>query len=90
MLLNNHTTMKSQLPLHLLLLLHTTTTQALLPWDAPSETDLRAPCPLLNSLANHYFLPHDGANISVEVLVNISLPFPPSFPIVDTQHTSTY
>lgn len=39
-------------------------------WAAPGATDLRAPCPLLNSLANHGFLPHNGANISVADLLN--------------------
>lgn len=29
----------------------------------------RAPCPLLNSLANHGYLPHDGRNISVDALI---------------------
>jgi len=27
---------------------------------APSSTDLRGPCPGLNAMANHNFLPHDG------------------------------
>ena len=26
----------------------------------PSDTDLRGPCPGLNALANHNYLPHDG------------------------------
>lgn len=38
-------------------------------WTAPSSTDLRSPCPLLNSLANHGFLPHNGADISVDTLL---------------------
>lgn len=29
-------------------------------WKAPSETDQRGPCPGLNSLANHGYLPHNG------------------------------
>lgn len=39
-------------------------------WTAPTATDLRSPCPLLNSLANHGYLPHTGANISVPVLLD--------------------
>jgi hypothetical protein len=29
-------------------------------WQAPSETDQRGPCPGLNALANHGYLPHNG------------------------------
>ncbi|KAK6442644.1 hypothetical protein LTR95_001123 [Oleoguttula sp. CCFEE 5521] len=29
-------------------------------WVAPSGNDLRGPCPGLNAMANHNFLPHDG------------------------------
>ncbi|KAF1970682.1 Cloroperoxidase, partial [Bimuria novae-zelandiae CBS 107.79] len=39
-------------------------------WRAPSKDDSRGPCPLLNSLANHGFLPHNGKHISVPALVN--------------------
>lgn len=39
-------------------------------WTAPTPTDLRSPCPLLNTLANHGFLPHTGANISVPALLD--------------------
>lgn len=39
-------------------------------WTAPTATDLRSPCPLLNSLANHGYLPHNGANISVSALLD--------------------
>jgi hypothetical protein len=31
-------------------------------WHAPVRGDLRSPCPGLNSLANHGFLPRDGRN----------------------------
>lgn len=29
-----------------------------------SPSDLRSPCPMINALANHGYLPHDGRNIS--------------------------
>ncbi|KAL2258398.1 hypothetical protein VTK26DRAFT_8312 [Humicola hyalothermophila] len=32
-------------------------------WYPPGPYDVRAPCPMLNTLANHGFLPHDGKNI---------------------------
>jgi hypothetical protein len=31
-------------------------------WRAPVPGDLRSPCPALNALANHGFLPRDGRN----------------------------
>lgn len=31
-------------------------------WRAPAADDLRSPCPVLNALANHGFLPRDGRN----------------------------
>lgn len=39
-------------------------------WRPPTLLDRRGPCPMLNSLANHGFLPRNGLNISVEDLVN--------------------
>ncbi|KAF7556331.1 heme-thiolate peroxidase [Cylindrodendrum hubeiense] len=33
-------------------------------WAAPKEGEVRSPCPMLNVLANHGFLPRDGKNIS--------------------------
>ncbi|KAK5987676.1 Chloroperoxidase-like protein [Cladobotryum mycophilum] len=36
------------------------------PWIAPGPNDSRGPCPMLNTLANHGYLPHDGKNISVQ------------------------
>lgn len=30
---------------------------------------VRGPCPMMNTLANHGFLPHDGRNITRETLV---------------------
>ncbi|GJC87646.1 putative sterigmatocystin biosynthesis peroxidase stcC [Colletotrichum liriopes] len=38
-------------------------------WRAPGGNDRRAPCPLLNSLANHGYLPRNGQNISVDALI---------------------
>jgi len=52
------------------------------PYIAPGGADSRAPCPGLNTLANHGFLPHDGKEISVWQLMkglrqcyNISIPY---------------
>ncbi|KAI1847523.1 hypothetical protein JX265_000773 [Neoarthrinium moseri] len=36
------------------------------PWHPPGSSDVRAPCPMLNSLANHGYLPHDGKDITLE------------------------
>ncbi|KAK1246486.1 hypothetical protein MKX08_000288 [Trichoderma sp. CBMAI-0020] len=33
-------------------------------WQPPGPEDSRGPCPALNSLANHGFLPHSGKNIT--------------------------
>ncbi|RYP04699.1 hypothetical protein DL765_010098 [Monosporascus sp. GIB2] len=33
-------------------------------WRAPRAGDVRSPCPMLNVLANHGYLPRDGKNIS--------------------------
>jgi len=33
-------------------------------WHAPKHNDVRSPCPMLNVLANHGFLPRDGKNIT--------------------------
>ncbi|KAG4422121.1 hypothetical protein IFR04_004748 [Cadophora malorum] len=38
-------------------------------WVAPTATDRRSPCPMVNSLANHGFLPRDGMNISLADLI---------------------
>jgi hypothetical protein len=35
----------------------------------PLDSDIRGPCPGLNSLANHGFLPRDGKNIHVTDIV---------------------
>ncbi|KAJ8065653.1 hypothetical protein OCU04_006325 [Sclerotinia nivalis] len=33
-------------------------------WIAPTATDFRGPCPMMNTLANHGFLPRDGRNLT--------------------------
>ncbi|CAL3968928.1 hypothetical protein PZA11_004882 [Diplocarpon coronariae] len=38
-------------------------------WAAPTVTDLRSPCPMLNTLANHDYIARDGRNISIDDLV---------------------
>lgn len=40
-------------------------------WSRPEPGDVRAPCPCLNSLANHGFLPHDGKNITLPMLLEV-------------------
>ncbi|KAL7953144.1 Chloroperoxidase [Trichoderma compactum] len=40
--------------------------EGLRPWEAPGPNDLRSPCPMLNTLANHGYLPHNGRNISAQ------------------------
>ncbi|KAE8384144.1 Chloroperoxidase [Aspergillus alliaceus] len=35
-----------------------------LPWTPPGPNDVRSPCPVLNALANHDVLQHDGKDIS--------------------------
>ncbi|KAK6222453.1 hypothetical protein QIS74_04155 [Colletotrichum tabaci] len=36
-------------------------------WHPPGPGDVRCPCPMLNALANHDFLPADGRGISLEI-----------------------
>jgi len=38
-------------------------------WQKPAEGDVRSPCPALNTLANHGYLPHDGKNISRHTMI---------------------
>ncbi|CAG8835038.1 22518_t:CDS:2, partial [Racocetra persica] len=33
-------------------------------WQAPGPDDKRSPCPALNTLANHGYLPRGGENIT--------------------------
>ncbi|KAI9375899.1 Chloroperoxidase [Aspergillus egyptiacus] len=37
-------------------------------WVAPGPGDSRGPCPGLNTLANHGYLPHDGKGITLDIL----------------------
>ncbi|KAI8627963.1 Cloroperoxidase [Xylariaceae sp. FL1651] len=39
---------------------------AIKPYVKPKSSDSRSPCPLLNTLANHGYLPHDGRNITAQ------------------------
>ncbi|KAI9711967.1 MAG: hypothetical protein M1828_001766 [Chrysothrix sp. TS-e1954] len=38
-------------------------------WQAPGPNDVRSPCPGLNTLANHGFIPHNGKNNTLPVLI---------------------
>ncbi|KAJ7254570.1 Cloroperoxidase [Mycena rebaudengoi] len=42
-------------------------------WVAPKSTDSRSPCPGLNTLANHGYLPHNGRNISIPMIMDAVL-----------------
>ncbi|KAJ7574636.1 Cloroperoxidase [Mycena floridula] len=42
-------------------------------WQAPKATDLRSPCPGLNTLANHGILPRNGRGLTVKNLVDASI-----------------
>ncbi|KAJ7432419.1 Chloroperoxidase [Mycena galericulata] len=39
-------------------------------WIEPTATDVRSPCPGLNTLANHGYLPRTGKNISIPMILN--------------------
>lgn len=39
------------------------------PFVPPGPGDVRSPCPALNNLANHGFLPHSGKGITVPQFV---------------------
>ncbi|KAM4056982.1 peroxidase, family 2 domain-containing protein [Hirsutella rhossiliensis] len=41
----------------------------------PGPNDSRSPCPALNALANHGFLPHDGKNLGIGQIVIFILTF---------------
>ncbi|KZT38110.1 Cloroperoxidase [Sistotremastrum suecicum HHB10207 ss-3] len=52
------------------------------PFVPPGPTDSRSPCPALNVLANHNYIPHNGLDISplqliraLQTVYNASLPF---------------
>ncbi|KAK3328253.1 Chloroperoxidase [Cercophora scortea] len=38
-------------------------------WQKPSPTDRRSPCPMVNALANHGYLPRDGKSVSLARLI---------------------
>ncbi|KAK6343260.1 hypothetical protein TWF730_010856 [Orbilia blumenaviensis] len=38
-------------------------------WKRPEPTDLRGPCPVINSLANHGYIARDGRNITADELL---------------------
>eukprot|EP00475_Leptophrys_vorax_P036713 TRINITY_DN624_c0_g1_i2.p1 TRINITY_DN624_c0_g1~~TRINITY_DN624_c0_g1_i2.p1 ORF type:complete len:270 (+),score=72.65 TRINITY_DN624_c0_g1_i2:92-901(+) len=40
------------------------------PWQAPSDTDKRSPCPGLNTLANHGYINHNGLDITAADIAN--------------------
>jgi hypothetical protein len=40
-------------------------------WEAAGLHDKRSPCPMLNALANHHILPHDGRKISKETVIQV-------------------
>ncbi|KAJ6631323.1 Cloroperoxidase [Mycena sp. CBHHK59/15] len=42
-------------------------------WIAPKATDVRSPCPGLNTLANHGYLPRNGKNISIPMMLNAAI-----------------
>ena len=39
-------------------------------WSAPGPNDIRGPCPGLNTLANHGYLPRDGRNVHTSDIVS--------------------
>ncbi|RYP55667.1 hypothetical protein DL769_010071 [Monosporascus sp. CRB-8-3] len=38
-------------------------------WHPAGPDDFRGPCPMMNTLANHNFLPHDGRNITRQDII---------------------
>lgn len=38
-------------------------------WHPPVSGDARGPCPALNSLANHGFIPRDGKKLSPDIVI---------------------
>ncbi|KAJ7198451.1 Cloroperoxidase [Mycena pura] len=43
------------------------------PWIAPGPTDVRSPCPGLNTLANHGYLPRNGKNLSIPMMLQAAI-----------------
>ncbi|KAJ7059242.1 Cloroperoxidase [Mycena amicta] len=42
-------------------------------WIAPTATDVRSPCPGLNTLANHGYLPRNGKNLTIPIILDAAL-----------------
>jgi len=42
-------------------------------WQAPTSTDLRGPCPGLNTLANHGFIPRDGRGMTIANIIQAGI-----------------
>ncbi|KAJ7189035.1 Cloroperoxidase [Mycena filopes] len=42
-------------------------------WIAPKPSDARSPCPGLNTLANHGYLPRNGRNIDIPMILKASI-----------------
>ena len=40
-------------------------------YESPKPTDSRSPCPALNVLANHGYIPRDGKNVSLDLLQSV-------------------
>ncbi|KAI5461921.1 Chloroperoxidase [Mariannaea sp. PMI_226] len=40
------------------------------PWHPPVDGDVRSPCPMVNALANHGFIPRNGKGITIEDLLD--------------------
>ncbi|KAF2805367.1 Cloroperoxidase [Mytilinidion resinicola] len=38
-------------------------------WEPAGDGDVRSPCPMINALANHHVLPHDGKQITKEMAI---------------------
>ncbi|KAE8147767.1 Cloroperoxidase [Aspergillus avenaceus] len=39
-------------------------------WRPAGADDFRGPCPMMNTLANHGFLPHDGRNLTRQAVID--------------------
>ncbi len=53
----------------ILTVLNLVTAQSFTIWTPPGPSDLRSPCPGLNALANHNFIPHDGRGMTLPILI---------------------
>jgi hypothetical protein len=51
------------------LILSITSAQSLETWSPPGPGDIRSPCPGVNSIANHGFLPHNGKGLTIPILI---------------------